>query len=71
MPWKKKTAEPEEEEEQQEEKSKKKTDRFIIAQVATQTESVLVDNKEDKTYSTIEFLAYIGNKLDELEKILS
>lgn len=55
---------------EKENKETKETGRYVVQQVATQTEDVIVDKNNNKTYGVIDFLAMLGNKIEELKKAL-
>ena len=53
-----------------EQKTEAKKERYSVGQVATQTEDVIVDNKDNKSYTITEFLAKLGNDNEKLKKLL-
>ena len=50
------------------EKKPEEKQRYEVVQVATQTEDVIVDNEGKKTYSVIDFMAKLGNDINEVIK---
>lgn len=57
-------AKPEKKEEKEE------TYRYVVGQVPTQTEPMIIDNETDDQYNIYHCLASIMNKLDDLEKLM-
>ena len=51
-------------------KEAKQSGKYVVQQVATQTEDVIVDTADNKTYGVLDFLAKIGNDIEELKKAL-
>lgn len=54
----------------EEKKPEEKKERYSVGQVATQTEDVIVDSKDNKSYTQIDFLAKLGNEIQKLMKLL-
>ena len=53
-----------------EEKTEVKKERYSVGEVATQTEQVIIDSKDNKNYTVIDFLAKLGNEIQKLQKLL-
>lgn len=47
-----------------------KKDRFVIGEIATQTDLVIIDTETDTKYNVLTFLAKIGNDLEMIKKTL-
>ena len=54
----------------EEKKPEEKKERFVVGEVATQVEAVIVDSKYNKNYTVVEFLARLGNQNQKLMKLL-
>ena len=53
-----------------EKESKVKDGRYVVQQVAIQTEDVIVDTENNKSHSVMNFLAKLGNDIEELKKAM-
>ena len=44
--------------------------RYVVGQVATQVENVIVDNHTNQQFDTMSMLAKIANDIDDLRRLL-